>query len=96
MRKKPADIFAISPRRNAARLRPRSVVHIACDGAIEIDRCKGILLYRENRICLDMGALCVEIEGDSLVMDTYQKDHITIHGRVFCVKFCYQKARVKP
>ena len=36
---------------------------------------------------LDMGVCRVAFKGDGILVDTYQKDRITAHGRVFSVSF---------
>lgn len=70
----------------------QATVRFNCStGAVEIDNCRGILVYDTQKIKLDMGENCVQIEGDDLMMDTYQKDRITIHGRLFAVRLCYEK-----
>ena len=37
----------------------------------------------------DMGELSVTIEGNELVVDTYQKTLITVRGQVFSIHFGY-------
>ena len=72
----------------------QQMIHINCDGAIEIENSEGIIDYDVHHVKLSMGNTCVVIEGDELVMDTYQKNHIVVHGRIFALRFCYE--RVQP
>ena len=42
-----------------------------------------------KKLKLDMGELSVTIEGNELVVDTYQKTLITVRGQVFSIHFGY-------
>lgn len=66
------------------------MVHLNCNGALVIENYKQIVQYHPALIKLDMGKICIQIEGDSLMMDTLQKACITVHGNVFAVRFCYE------
>ena len=46
-----------------------------------------IVQYNETELLLDMGVCRVAFKGDGILVDTYQKDRITAHGRVFSVSF---------
>ena len=48
-----------------------------------------ILQYDAEKLKLDMGELSVTIEGNELVVDTYQKTLITVRGQVFSIHFGY-------
>ena len=72
----------------------QQMIHVNCEGAIEVENSEGIIDYDMHHVKLSMGKVCVVIEGDDLVMDTYQKNHIVIHGRIFELRFCYE--RVQP
>lgn len=61
----------------------RPVLHVDCGGALEIENCRSILQYDAEKLKLDMGELSVTIEGNELVVDTYQKTLITVRGQVF-------------
>ena len=58
-------------------------------GALEIENCRSILQYDAEKLKLDMGELSVTIEGNELVVDTYQKTLITVRGQVFSIHFGY-------
>lgn len=72
-------------------LQPRPLLHFDCAGALEVQNSKGVLCYNAQTIVLDMGTLCVRIEGDELRMDTYRKDFIRIRGRFFAIHICYER-----
>ena len=63
--------------------------HVDCGGALEIENCRSILQYDAEKLKLDMGELSVTIEGNELVVDTYQKTLITVRGQVFSIHFGY-------
>lgn len=63
------------------------VLHVDCGGGLEIENCRGILQYDAEKLKLDMGKINVTVEGDGLVVDTYRKTMITVHGRVFSIHF---------
>ncbi len=67
----------------------RPMLHVECGGSLEIENCRGILQYDAQKLVLDMGEWSVQIEGDSLVVDSYQKALMTVRGRVFSVRFGY-------
>lgn len=92
----PKEVLALDYSRAQTLLHPRPMLHLRCDGAMEIEYCREILHYSQTCIKLDMQSVCVEITGDELVLDTLQKDRITLHGRLFSVTFRYEKAQVKP
>ena len=72
-----------------ALLLSRPVLHVDCGGALEIENCRSILQYDAEKLKLDMGELSVTIEGNELVVDTYQKTLITVRGQVFSIHFGY-------
>ena len=61
----------------------------ACGLRLEIENCRSILQYDAEKLKLDMGELSVTIEGNELVVDTYQKTLITVRGQVFSIHFGY-------
>ena len=62
----------------------RPVLHVDCGGALEIENCRSILQYDAEKLKLG-----VTIEGNELVVDTYQKTLITVRGQVFSIHFGY-------
>lgn len=95
-KKKAAERFSarqamgLSFQQTSALLYGRPMLHINCSGSLEVENCRGILAYDEEKLKLNMGDLCVQIEGDGLMIDTYSKKLITIHGRIFAIKFFYE------
>ena len=65
----------------------KPALHIDCTGNISIENCREILQYNEDELLLDMGICRVAFKGDGILVDTYQKDRITAHGRVISVSF---------
>ncbi len=70
-----------------------AVMHITSTGRLEIENCGGILDYNETGITLKLGCQAVRIEGDGLLVDTYQKALMTVHGRIFTITFLYSGAQ---
>ena len=68
-----------------------AMVHISCNGEIQVDNSKGIRLYDENVVELDMGRVVMRITGDALVLETVAKGIVLIRGRVFGVNFLYSQ-----
>lgn len=91
MRASPKELFAVSGKVLEPLLRPRPLIYLDCNGALEVENCKGILCYDTQKIVLNMGMLCVRIEGDSLTMDLLRKDFIRIRGKIFAVHLCYER-----
>ena len=52
--------------------------------------CRGILSYDQTALVLDMGQVAVKLVGVDLMVDTYHKDLITVHGRIFSLELVYQ------
>ena len=65
----------------------KPALHIDCAGNISIENCREIVQYNEAELLLDMGVCRVAFKGDGILVDTYQKDRITAHGRVLSVSF---------
>ena len=65
----------------------KPALHIDCTGNISIENCREILQYNEAELLLDMGICRVAFKGDGILVDIYQKDRITAHGRVVSVSF---------
>ena len=94
-RKKRAEPFSLSRAFGAAGrteavqklLYGKPALHIDCAGNISIENCREIVQYNEAELLLDMGVCRVAFKGDGILVDTYQKDRITAHGRGFSVSF---------
>ncbi len=71
--------------------RPRPMVHVCCEGDVEIESSKGILLYSNTNVCIDMGNMCVDITGDDLRLKTLMREKIIVKGRVFSIVFRSKK-----
>ena len=65
----------------------RGVLHIQGGGVVEVEGCKGVLLYDESRICLDMGGWQVSLYGDDLTLCGMGGRMLTLKGRVFRAEF---------
>lgn len=69
-------------------LRP-SGLSIRCDGEIEVENCKGITHYSEEKIEIDMGNLRVQIKGDSLTLRHLTKGAMGVCGKPIALEFIY-------
>ena len=56
------------------------MIHISCAGTVQVDNCKGILLYNENAVELDMGRLRLQLSGDDLTLETVEKGIVLVRG----------------
>lgn len=65
----------------------RPILHIQCGGLVEVEECKGVLLYDENQIRLDMGGWQVSLYGDDLTLCGMGGRMLTLKGRVFRAEF---------
>ena len=63
------------------------VLHIQCGGSVEVEGCKGILLYDEHQIRLDMGGWQVSLYGDELTLCGIGGRMLTLKGRIFRAEF---------
>ncbi|HJB22232.1 MAG TPA: YabP/YqfC family sporulation protein [Candidatus Fournierella merdavium] len=68
----------------------RGVLHIQGGGVVEVEGCKGVLLYDESRICLDMGGWQVSLYGDELTLCGVGGRMLTLKGRIFRTEFSYE------
>ena len=68
----------------------QAVLHLNCRGELEAENCRGILSYDQTALVLDMGQVAVKLVGVDLMVDTYHKDLITVHGRIFSLELVYQ------
>ena len=65
----------------------RPILHIQRGGLVEVEGCKGVLLYEENQIRLDMGGWQVSLYGDDLTLCGIGGRMLTLKGRVFRAEF---------
>ena len=75
----------------SAALYTDAMIHINCAGTVQIDNCKGILLYNENAVELDMGKTRLQLAGDELTLETVEKGIILVRGRLFGMTFFYDQ-----
>lgn len=87
----PKAIFAVSAQAMEPILHAQPLVFLNCNGILEVENHKGIVSYDTEKIVLNMGTVCVRIEGDSLKMDILRKNFIRIHGRIFAIHLCYER-----
>lgn len=64
-------------------------LHISSMGAVQVEGCKGVSLYNENFVELDLGSCHARISGDRLVLVTLSKHTISVEGRLFSIEFSY-------
>ena len=72
-----------------------AMVHISAGGEIQVDNSKGIRLYDENAVELEMGRVVMRITGDALSLETVAKGIILIRGKVFGISFLYSQEEKK-
>ena len=72
------------------------MIHISCAGTVQVDNCKGILLYNENAVELDMGRLRLQLSGDNLTLETVEKGIVLVRGRLFGMTFFYGERAQNP
>ena len=84
-------IFSSIFRMPAAGFYTGAAVHINSNGEIQVDNSKGIRLYDENAVELEMGKVIMRITGDALALETVAKGMILIRGRVFGIGFLYSQ-----
>ncbi len=68
------------------------VLHINCQGQIEVENYRNILLYNENQVRLDMGRWEIALFGDTLELCAASKGRLVLKGRVFRSEFSYKEA----
>ncbi|MEG1931925.1 MAG: YabP/YqfC family sporulation protein, partial [Pygmaiobacter sp.] len=66
-----------------------SSLYISSKGLLQADGCKGIALYNENYIELNMGHCTARISGDNLTLLTLSPGTLSIEGRLFTIEFFY-------
>ena len=62
-------------------------LHVTGRDAIVIEGCKGILLYDEKRITLDMGRFSISIYGREIELENLSKTELIIKGRVSTISY---------
>lgn len=67
------------------------VVHIQCGGQVEVEGCKGVLLYDESQIRLDMGGWQVSLFGDELTLCGVGGRMLTLKGKIFRAEFSNER-----
>ena len=67
------------------------VLHIQCGGQVEVEGCKGVLLYDESQIRLDMGGWQVSLYGDELILCGVGGRMLTQKGRIFRAEFSNER-----
>lgn len=63
------------------------VLHIQCGGQVEVEGRKGVLLYDESQIRLDMGGWQVSLYGDELALCGVGGRMLTLKGKIFRAEF---------
>lgn len=69
----------------------RPVLHIQCGGQVEVEGCKGVLLYDESQIRLDMGGWQVSLYGDELTLCGVGGRMLTLKGQIFRAEFSNER-----
>ena len=69
----------------------QTALHIQGDGLVEVEGCKDILLYDEERIVLDMGGWRVSFSGDGLILCGVGGRLVTLKGRLLAAEFSYKE-----
>ena len=62
---------------------------LVCKSSVEIlaEGCRSILEYGDSRIRLDMGWHCVSIEGEALNLADFQRNNLTIRGKITAIRW---------
>ena len=92
----PREILSSMFRMPPPALYTDGMIHISCAGTVQIDNCKGILLYNENAVELDMGRLRLQLSGDDLTLETVEKGIVLVRGRLFGMTFFYGERTQNP
>lgn len=64
-------------------------LHISSMGAVQVEGCKGVSLYNENFVEVDLGKCRARISGDELVLVALSKHPISVEGKLFSIEFSY-------
>ena len=64
----------------------RPMLHIDCTGRVEVEGCRGVLLFNEERLALDMGRWQVSLCGDGLVLEGLTRRSLQIRGTLLRVE----------
>ena len=79
-RESPGAYFKRLIRQPPASFYHQPVLHIQCGGQVEVEGCKGVLLYDESQIRLDMGGWQVSLYGDELALCGVGGRMLTLKG----------------
>lgn len=71
----------------AAEMYTGGMLHINCNGTVQVDNSRGLTAYTENFVELDMGRLRVRISGDGLILETVEKGVVLVRGSIFRLEF---------
>ena len=86
-RESPGAYFKRLIRQPPASFYHQPVLHIQCGGQVEVEGCKGVLLYDESQIRLGMGGWQVSLYGDELALCGVGGRMLTLKGKIFRAEF---------
>ena len=66
------------------------MIHINVGGEVQVDNAKAVLAFDEQGITIDLGCQSVNIAGINLVLSTFEKNQITLHGNITAINFSYK------
>ena len=69
----------------------QAALHIQSGGLVEVEGCKDILLYDEQRVVLDMGGWQVSFYGDEVTLCGVGGRLVSLKGRLVRMEFSYKE-----
>lgn len=65
----------------------RSILHIQCGGALEVENCRAVLECTEERMRLQMARCEVVLTGENLQLESLNRQTLVLRGRISQITF---------
>ena len=65
----------------------RSILHIQCGGAIEVENCRAVLECTEERVRLQVARWEVALTGEKLQLESLNRRTLVLRGRIVQITF---------
>jgi sporulation protein YqfC len=62
-------------------------IHLTGKNIMVVEGCKGVLLYTESKLTVDMGDYAVTVHGRGMVLKNLSKVELTVHGNISAITY---------
>ena len=63
-------------------------IELSSNTHAEIEGCKGITEYSDERVSLNLGCIGIIFKGSSLEIRHFNGESVIVSGNIICIEFC--------